>query len=104
MNSISSALRVRRWALLIGVAVVASTWGAFALAQSAGSAASEIGFGLNVKRFGAVGDCKHDDTAALQSAVNQINGRTLLIPAGCYLITQPIKVPFAQGFRIVGEG
>jgi len=62
------------------------------------------GFGLNVKSFGAVGDCRHDDTAALQSAVNQINGRTLLFPAGCYLISQPIKVPFAQGFRILGEG
>lgn len=65
---------------------------------------SDAGFGLNVKNFGAVGDCQHDDTAALQEAVNHINGRTLLLPTGCYLISQPIKVPFAQGFRILGEG
>jgi len=74
-----------------------------ASAQAPGGAATG-GFGLNVKTFGAVGDCRHDDTAALQSAVNQINGRTLFIPAGCYLISQPIKVPFATGFRILGEG
>jgi hypothetical protein len=74
------------------------------VAQSPGGNSSAAGFGLNVKAFGAIGDCHHDDTAALQSALNQINGRTLLFPAGCYLISQPIKIPFAQGFRIVGEG
>src|SRR6202035_3933885 len=73
-------------------------------AQPAAANAQEAAFGLNVRTFGAVGDCHHDDTSALQAAVNQINGRTLLFPAGCYLISQPIKVPLAQGFRIMGEG
>lgn len=72
-------------------------------AQSQGNTAGAA-FGLNVRNFGAVGDCQHDDTGALQSAVNQVNGRTLLLPTGCYLISQPIKIPFAQGFRILGEG
>lgn len=86
------------WLLTSSVVVCAAT---VLVAQAPAGNAS---FGLNVKAFGAVGDCHHDDTAALQSAVNQVNGRTLLFPAGCYLISQPIKVPFAQGFRIVGEG
>ena len=90
-------------AAMTGVVASALALGAAAPAQVPGGNSS-AGFGLNVKTFGAVGDCRHDDTGALQSAVNQINGRTLFIPAGCYLISQPIKVPFVTGFRIVGEG
>jgi hypothetical protein len=74
------------------------------LAQSAAPSAPSGSFGLDVKTLGAYGDCKHDDTVALQSAVGQLSGRTLHFPAGCYLITQPIRIPFAVGFRIVGEG
>ena len=83
------------------VALIAGTT---VLAQVPAGNPAAGAFGLNVRNFGAVGDCHHDDTSALQAAVNQINGRTLLFPAGCYLISQPIKVPFAQGFRIMGEG
>ncbi len=82
---------------IIGTFIIGSLLGTTSRAQSPG-------FGLNVKTFGAVGDCKHDDTEAIQTAVNQINGRTLYLPAGCYAISQPIKVPLASGFRIVGEG
>jgi hypothetical protein len=73
-------------------------------AQSSASGSMGATFGINAKNLGAYGDCKHDDTAALQSAIDQINGRTLLLPAGCYRITQPIKIPLAGGFRIIGEG
>ena len=89
------------------VAALVVTFGlavcAVARAQTPGGNGT-TGFGLNVKNFGALGDCRHDDTEALQSAINQINGRTLFFPAGCYLISQPIRVPFATGFRIIGEG
>ncbi len=42
-------------------------------------------YSLNVRRFGAVGDGVHDDTAAIQAAINvcPANGR-VLIPAGNY--------------------
>lgn len=45
----------------------------------------EESFSLNVKRFGAVGDGVHDDTAAIQAAINCCpkKGR-VLIPAGEY--------------------
>ncbi|KAA6455597.1 hypothetical protein DYQ86_27485 [Acidobacteria bacterium AB60] len=95
---LNSSLRSLLGMLIFVIAVMAS------FAQTTAGSPAGTSFGLNLKSFGAVGDCHHDDTSALQSAVNQINGRTLLLPAGCYLIAQPIRVPFAQGFRIVGEG
>lgn len=94
--------KAARTVIAIGVAIFASVSGTNARAQGNGGAPA--GFGLNVKSFGAAGDCKHDDTQAFQSAINQISGRTLFIPAGCYSISQPIRVPYATGFRIVGEG
>lgn len=97
-----------RYVVRIILAVIVLPWGFIlcgaALGQSPAASATSASFGLDVKSFGAYGDCKHDDTAALQSAVEQLSGRTLHFPAGCYSITQPIRVPFAVGFRIVGEG
>ncbi len=48
----------------------------------------EESFSLNVRRFGAVGDGVHDDTAAIQAAINCCpkHGR-VLIPAGRYRVT-----------------
>ena len=45
-------------------------------------------YALDVRRFGAVGDGVHDDTAAIQAAINCCpeKGR-VLIPAGEYLVT-----------------
>jgi len=60
-------------------------------------------YGLNIRDFGAVGDCRHDDTSAFQTAVDKINGHTLLIPSGCYLLTRPIQIPLSYGWRILGE-
>ncbi len=49
------------------------------------------GFGYsNVKDFGAVGDGVTDDTEAIQNAVAL--GRVAYIPAGTYLITEPIRL------------
>jgi hypothetical protein len=50
----------------------------------------------SVKDFGAVGDGVHDDTAAIQAALNALKNTTtntwstLYFPAGTYRITQPL--------------
>ena len=45
----------------------------------------EESYTLNVRRFGAVGDGKHDDTPAIQAAINCCSKRgRVLIPAGEY--------------------
>jgi len=44
---------------------------------------------VSVKNFGATGDGQHDDTAAIQAAINaltQQQGGTLLVPSGTYLL------------------
>ncbi|WP_166208068.1 right-handed parallel beta-helix repeat-containing protein [Cognatiluteimonas telluris] len=46
----------------------------------------------SVKSYGAVGDGRHDDTAAFQAAINSLpsSGGTITVPAGTYLI-DPVK-------------
>lgn len=48
----------------------------------------------NVKNYGAYGDGLHDDTAAIQAAINSLpsTGGTVYIPAGTYLIDTTRKV------------
>lgn len=41
----------------------------------------------SVKEFGAVGDGKTDDTQAFQQAIAESSGKTILVPAGVYVIT-----------------
>lgn len=47
---------------------------------------------VSVKDFGAVGDGVTDDTAAIQAAIDsvKINGGTVFVPPGTYLINAPI--------------
>ena len=49
---------------------------------------------VNVKDFGAVGDGVHDDTAAIQAAIDyaSTNAETVYIPCGKYKITSTINV------------
>ncbi len=47
---------------------------------------------INVKDFGAVGDGVHDDTAAIQAAINAIpldSGGTVFFPIGHYIVNAP---------------
>ena len=73
---------------------------------------------VNVKSFGAVGDGVHDDTAAIQAAINSIDpyifqgttratelnatSGTVYFPAGTYLVTAKIRL--TPQIRLVGDG
>src|SRR5262249_30796317 len=59
---------------------------------------------------GAVGDGAHDDTAAIQAAVNTgvANNWPVHIPAGTYKITSRLAIDYAgqsaKGFRVISDG
>lgn len=55
---------------------------------------------INPKDYGAIGDGIHDDTEALELAIN--SGYTVLIPNGTYKITRPLNVGTAV--NIIGSG
>lgn len=57
---------------------------------------------VSVKDFGAVGDGVTDDTAALQTAVNQSSGKTLFLPSGTYVISATLKL--GKNISLTGEG
>ncbi len=61
---------------------------------------------INVRQYGAVGDGVTDDSSAIQSALNAIgiNGGTLYIPPGNFLINSTLLVPDSNDFRIIGNG
>ena len=48
----------------------------------------------NVKNYGAIGDGVHDDTAAIQAAINSLpsTGGIVQIPAGTYMIDTSKKI------------
>lgn len=66
----------------------------------------------SVKTFGAVGDGKHDDTAAIQSGLLFVNkggqgdapNKTLYFPAGTYLITSTLLLNDTSGVLLLGTG
>ena len=57
----------------------------------------------NVRDFGAKGDGKTDDTAALSHAIQNGDGQ-LFFPRGDFLISRPLHVPLARFGRIVIQG
>lgn len=63
---------------------------------------------LNVLDYGAVGDGVHDDTAAIQAALDAVAsksansiGGTVFLPSGRYLVTAPLGI--SVGTTILGE-
>ena len=56
--------------------------------------------------YGAVGDGVHDDTQALQTALNALSmagsSPVLYIPAGTYLITSTVMIRAANGISVMG--
>jgi hypothetical protein len=82
-----------------------STRGATASASSGTPAAAGT---YNVKQYGAKGDGKTDDTAAIQAAIDAIpaSGGTLTFPPGTYIVA-PTKTRFIgvkSNVRIAGAG
>lgn len=63
-------------------------------------------FAGNVKEYGAVGDGQHDDTKAIEAAVNHCDDGVLVFPRGEYKITKPIELNLSKTGRmgIRGEG
>lgn len=63
----------------------------------------------NVRDYGAVADGKHDDTTAIQAAINAVvtplkRGGSVCLPMGDYRITHTIVVDDVVGIRLVGDG
>jgi hypothetical protein len=61
---------------------------------------------VSIKDFGAVGDGVTNDTAAIQAALNQANKKTVVFPAGRYLINslevnQQFTTILSQGAELV---
>jgi hypothetical protein len=114
MNSVDGRGMSRRSAIgFTGLALAASavpTDRAFA-AQSNRQTQESPSFGINVKSFGAQGDANADgstgtdDTAAIQSALDQlasVGGGTLFFPEGYYKVSSYLTVPpFAT---LIGAG
>ncbi len=64
---------------------------------------------FNIREFGAVGDGSHDDTSAIQGAVDSVvllGLGTVVVPAGNYKISGPITLASApaNNLSIIGEG
>ncbi|MEU6058011.1 glycosyl hydrolase family 28-related protein [Streptomyces sp. NPDC047097] len=56
--------------------------------------------------YNATGDGATDDTSALQAAVDAAAAArtTLYIPAGTYLVSDPIVLPAGEGYALAGSG
>jgi hypothetical protein len=74
------------------------------LSSSVQSTLNRASFALNVKDFGALGNGAHDDTAAIQSAINSLPaaGGIVLVPAGTYVISASLVL--SEGVRLTGSG
>ncbi|MGB8413905.1 MAG: glycosyl hydrolase family 28-related protein [Candidatus Binatus sp.] len=73
--------------------------------RSVAFAVGDLGW-LNVKTdFGAVGDGSHDDTPAIQAAIQALGstGGTVYFPPGTYSTTASLTVTNATGVRLVGD-
>ncbi len=58
---------------------------------------------VNIKDFGAVGDGTNDDTAAIQKAINQSQGKGRInIPEGTFIVSETIIIP--SNTHLSGEG
>src|SRR5262249_43353547 len=94
-GSMRDLISRRQWAGSLGLGVLALRPDG---AQANGGAGAEQRAGFkNVKEFGARGDGKSDDTAAIQAAVNHAeapysaaNRGTIFFPPGLYRISAPI--------------
>jgi hypothetical protein len=110
----------RRFAVFLGCLLSGTSLAGIANAQPC--AQCRIDFpadagAINVHDYGAIGDGRHDDTAALLAAINASGGYTgpnfwqdqpVYLPNGTYLVSAPLLKRyadgrFASGLMLVGE-
>lgn len=112
------ASQPKRRAMLLGGLSVAAIAGLPQRADAlpAGDGAAPGAFGVNVRsraphRATAVGDGTTDDTAAIQSAIDETlaaGGGTVIFPAGTYAVSSPLRIAVDAdtevNLRLAGEG
>lgn len=63
---------------------------------------------LNVTQFGAAGDGRTDDTAAIQAAIDAVpaSGGTVIFPPGTYIVapTKTVGISIKSNLRLAGAG
>ena len=63
---------------------------------------------VDAAAFGVRADGRHDDTAALQAAIDAADGRAVVLPAGTMVISQPLAretaEQWAPGLKLQGQG
>lgn len=64
--------------------------------------ADRFGDVVNVRDFGAVGDGEHDDTEAIQKALNAGIGKTVFFPIGEYIVSPDVTFIVSSNTKIVG--
>ena len=78
----------------------------FALAPGESQSATLFAGAVNVRSFGAKGDGRTDDFAALEGTIEASakTGRQILLPAGTYTISRPLVIPNKTQLFGVGRG
>lgn len=94
---VTSALMAGAGALTAGAGLAAGTAAAAPLPAE----------GYSVRRFGAKGDGRADDTRAAQAAIDaalKAGGGRIHFPAGCYRITRSLRFSSAERVDVTGDG
>jgi hypothetical protein len=89
--------QVRACAVLLSVIVAGVLVGLFVVQPVLASASV-----LNVKDFGAQGDGVTDDTAAIQSAIDQAGADPVYLPSGTYVVSGPLSL--RSSLTLHGDG
>ena len=83
-------------------------------APTARTMPDRLGDVINVRDWGAVGNGRTNDTAAIQAAINHAasknyggsgdGGGTVFFPPGRYLVASPLQISSHSSIRILGSG
>lgn len=68
------------------------------------SAAIFNGVAVSVAEYGTVGDGVTDDTAAIQSAIDAVDGAAVVIPQGTYKVSGNLTIQNKANFKLIGHG
>lgn len=98
-------IRVQCFLLVVASLAQAATIPDFSLAgyQFGRKAVPDVPVAVSVKKFGAVGDGRTDDTAAFRAAVAATDAGAIFIPAGRYVLTDTVRIE-RSGVVLRGAG